>query len=74
VLLVDGTGSNPEHNFSWNWEPALTNLDHPWCAVALPDNGMDDVQVAAEYVVHAIRKMYAEAGRRSRSSATVRAA
>jgi pimeloyl-ACP methyl ester carboxylesterase len=64
VLLVHGTGSNPEHNFSWNWGPALTDLGHPWCAAALPDNGMDDVQVAAEYVVHAIRKMHAQAGRK----------
>jgi pimeloyl-ACP methyl ester carboxylesterase len=64
VLLVPGTGSNPEHNFSWNWEPALTNLGISWCAVALPDNGMDDIQVAGEYVVNAIRTMYQQAGRR----------
>jgi pimeloyl-ACP methyl ester carboxylesterase len=64
VLLVPGTGSNPQHNFSWNWEPALTNLGISWCAVALPDNGLDDIQVAGEYVVNAIRTMYQRAGRR----------
>ncbi len=64
VLLVPGTGSNPPHNFGWNWEPALTKLGTAWCAVALPDNGLDDIQVAGEYVVNAIRTLHARAGRR----------
>jgi hypothetical protein len=64
VLLVPGTGSNPEHNFSWNWEPALANLGISWCAVTLPGNALGDVQVAAEYVVNGIRTMYQHAGRR----------
>ena len=64
VLLVPGTGSNPQHNFSWNWEPALTNLGISWCAVTLPGNALGDVQVAGEYVVNGIRTMYGRAGRR----------
>jgi len=64
VLLVHGTGSNPEHNFGWNWEPALDALGTSWCAVALPGNGLLDVQDAGEYVVNAIRTMYQQAGRR----------
>ena len=64
VLLVPGTGSNPPHNFGWNWEPALNKLGIPWCAVTLPDNALDDIQVAGEYVVNGIRTMYAAAGRR----------
>jgi triacylglycerol esterase/lipase EstA (alpha/beta hydrolase family) len=64
VLLVPGTGSNPPHNFGWNWEPALDALGIPWCAVTLPGNGLGDIQTAAEYVVNAIRTMYATAGRR----------
>ena len=64
VLLVHGTGSNPSHNFAWNWEPALDKLGISWCAVALPGNGLLDVQDAGEYVVNAIRTMYAAAGRR----------
>jgi pimeloyl-ACP methyl ester carboxylesterase len=64
VLLVHGTGSNPPHNFGWNWEPALNQLGIPWCAVALPGNGLLDIQVAGEYVVHAVRSMYAAAGQR----------
>ena len=64
VLLVPGTGSNPQHNFSWNWEPALTDLGISWCAVTLPDNALGDVQVAGEYVVNGIRTMHAQAGRK----------
>lgn len=64
VLLVHGTGSNPPHNFGWNWEPALDDLGIPWCTVALPGNGLLDVQDAAEYVVNAIRTMNATAGRK----------
>jgi pimeloyl-ACP methyl ester carboxylesterase len=64
VLLVHGTGSNPDDNFSWNYEPAFDDLGIPWCTVALPGNGMDDIQVAGEYVVNAIRTMYADAGRK----------
>jgi pimeloyl-ACP methyl ester carboxylesterase len=64
VLLVPGTGSNPQHNFSWNWEPALTSLGISWCAVTLPDNALGDVQVAGEYVVNGIRTLHQRAGRR----------
>jgi pimeloyl-ACP methyl ester carboxylesterase len=64
VLLVPGTTINPHANFSWNWEPALTKLGVPWCAVELPGNSMDDIQVAGEYVVNAIRTMHARAGRK----------
>ena len=64
VLLVPGTGSNPEHNFSWNWEPALDALGIRWCAVTLPDNALGDIQTAGEYVVNGIRTMYAQAGRK----------
>jgi triacylglycerol esterase/lipase EstA (alpha/beta hydrolase family) len=64
VLLVPGTGSNPHSNFSWNWEPALSKLGIPWCAVTLPDHALGDIQVAGEYVVNGIRTMYQRAGRR----------
>jgi pimeloyl-ACP methyl ester carboxylesterase len=64
VLLVPGTAYSPQTDFSWNWEPALSKLGIPWCVVALPGNGMGDAQVAGEYVVNAIRVMYAQAGHR----------
>ncbi|MGA8218867.1 MAG: hypothetical protein WB771_09890 [Solirubrobacterales bacterium] len=61
VLLVPGTAYSPKSDFSWNWEPALHKLGIPWCVVALPGNGMGDVQTAAEYVVNGIRTMYLDA-------------
>jgi pimeloyl-ACP methyl ester carboxylesterase len=64
VLLVHGTAENPRAEFSWTWEPALDKLGIPWCAVALPDDGMGDIQTAAEYVVNAIRTVHSRAGRR----------
>jgi triacylglycerol esterase/lipase EstA (alpha/beta hydrolase family) len=64
VLLVPGTGGDPAQNYGWSWEPALNALGIPWCDVTLPDHTQGDIQVAGEYVVNAIRTMYASAGRR----------
>jgi pimeloyl-ACP methyl ester carboxylesterase len=64
VLLIHGTGSDPENSFSWNWQPALDALGIPWCTVALVDGGMADIQTSGEHVVHAIRTMRERSGRR----------
>jgi triacylglycerol esterase/lipase EstA (alpha/beta hydrolase family) len=63
VLLVPGTGEDPDF-FNWNYEPALTKLGIPYCTITLPDHGTSDIQVAAEYVVSAIRRMHARTGGR----------
>ena len=63
VLLIPGTTLNPEVQFSWNWEPALSKLGWPRCTLALPNDGMGDIQVSGEYVVHAIRTIHAESDR-----------
>ena len=55
VLLVHGTSLDAQSNFSWNYVPALTALGWPVCTVDLPDFGQDDIQIAAEPVVWAIR-------------------
>jgi triacylglycerol esterase/lipase EstA (alpha/beta hydrolase family) len=59
VLLVPGTTTTPESNFSWNYERTFTMQHVPWCAVTLPDHAMGDIQIAGEYVVYAIRTMHA---------------
>jgi hypothetical protein len=64
VLLVPGTDLQPQPNFDWNYEPALTRANVPWCTVTLPRYALSDIQVAAEYVVYAVRQMHAQAGRR----------
>jgi hypothetical protein len=63
VLLVPGTGEDPDF-FNWNYEPALARLGIPFCTVTLPEHGTADIQVAAEYVVSAIRRMHARTGHR----------
>jgi hypothetical protein len=64
VLLVPGTALTPQANFSWNYERALTALQVPWCAIALPKSGMDDIQIAGEYVVFALRTMHTASHRK----------
>src|SRR3954451_17115780 len=65
VLLIPGTNLEPKANFDWNYEPALHAAHIPWCAVTLPRYAMGDIQVSAEYVVAALRRMNADAGRRA---------
>lgn len=64
VLLVPGTTLTPEVNFSWNYEKVFTATHRPWCAVTLPNHAMSDIQTAGEYVVYALRTMYAAAHRK----------
>lgn len=66
VLLVPGTTLTPEVNFDWNYLPALAAEGIPACTVALPDAAMGDIQIAAEYVTHAIRTLHAASGQRIR--------
>ena len=62
VLLIPGTTVNPDVNFDWNYEPAFTDAGIAWCAVTLPNHGMSDIQIGAEYIVSALRTMSAAAG------------
>ena len=62
VLLVPGTNVTPQE-FSWNYMHSFRVQHRPFCAVELPVQATDDVQVAGEYVVHALRTM-ARAGHR----------
>jgi hypothetical protein len=55
VLLIPGTVVDPDQAYSWNWEPALTRQGIPYCTVTLPNHTDNDIQVAAEYVVYAVR-------------------
>ena len=54
VLLIPGTTVDPDA-YSWNYERALTAEGIPWCTVTLPNHTDNDIQVAAEYVVNAVR-------------------
>lgn len=63
VLLIHGTGATSDANWASSWVPALDHLRRPHCEVQLPSFGNTDVQVSAEYVVHALRTMNRLAGR-----------
>ncbi|RZT83271.1 hypothetical protein EV383_0070 [Pseudonocardia sediminis] len=63
VLLVPGSTLTPDVNYDWNYGPALAARGQAYCWVELPGNALDDIQVAGEYVTHAIRTMHDEAGR-----------
>lgn len=62
VLLVHGTATNDERSWSWNYAKVLPAKGFDVCTVTLPDRALGDIQVAAEYVVHAVRAMHARSG------------
>lgn len=64
VILLHGTTSNSQANWSWTWEPALAQEGRPYCTVDLPMNGMQDIQVSAENVTHAIRTVHEKSGKK----------
>jgi hypothetical protein len=63
VLLNPATGVTVEQNYSWNYARAFAAQRRPWCTVDVPDHTLGDIQVAGEYIVHAIRTMRAMATR-----------
>jgi len=64
VLLSPGTGTTAVESFGWNWEPALDQLGIPWCAMDLPEQALGPIDVAAQYIVHAIRTVSERSGRK----------
>ncbi len=64
VLLVHGTFTAGYEQYEWNYLPLLTERGFDVCVVTYPDRGLGDQQVAAEYVVHALRTMHARSGRK----------
>ena len=64
VLLSPGTATTSTESFGWNWEPALDQMDIPWCAMDLPDQALGPIDVAAQYIVHAVRTVSARSGRK----------
>ena len=63
VLLVHGTATNSRDSWSENYVRVLPPLHFSVCTVDLPDRSLGDIQIATEYVVHAIRTMAAASGR-----------
>jgi triacylglycerol esterase/lipase EstA (alpha/beta hydrolase family) len=64
ILLVPGTTMDPQVGFSWNYARAFDALGWRWCAVTMPFDATGDVQVAGEYVVHAVRTLSRASGQK----------
>ncbi len=64
VLLVHGTFTAGFEQYDWSWLPLLAARGYDVCTVTYPDRGFGDMQVSAEYVVHALRRIHADSGRR----------
>ncbi|WP_348655377.1 hypothetical protein, partial [uncultured Spongiibacter sp.] len=62
VLLVHGTFTHGEEQWTWNYEPLLLGEGYDVCIVTYPNRGLSDAQIAAEYVVNAIDQI-ADSGR-----------
>ncbi|MCI5062285.1 MAG: lipase family protein [Algiphilus sp.] len=64
VLLVHGTTTNGTEQFTVFYTPQLVERGFDVCIVTYPDRGLGDQQISAEYIVHALRTIYAETGRK----------
>ena len=64
AVLITPAFSTDEESFGWNYLRELPQLGIPVCSLSLPDGGFGDLQIAAEYVVHAVRHMRAQSGRK----------
>lgn len=64
VLLVHGTFTAGFEQYDWTYLPLLADQGFDVCIVTYPDRGLGDQQVSAEYVVNALRRMHARAGRK----------
>lgn len=64
AVLLTPAFSTDEESFGWNYLPQLAALEIPHCSLTIPDSGFGDLQNAAEYVVHAVRKMSAASRRK----------
>ncbi|MES1924190.1 lipase [Salinisphaera sp. T31B1] len=64
VLLVHGTTVTGTEEFSIFYAPQLARRGFDVCVVTYPDRGLGDQQISAEYIVHALRTIHAQTGRR----------
>lgn len=64
VLLVHGTFTYGWEQYDWSYGPVLESMGFDVCTVTYPDRGLGDLQISAEYVVNALRRIHAESGRK----------
>lgn len=59
TLFVPPTVFDPSEAYGWNYELALRARHWPYCTVTMPDHTDGDIQISAEYIVYAVRHLYA---------------
>lgn len=64
VLLVHGTFTTGFEQYEWTYIPLLVERGFDVCTITYPDRGFGDMQISAEYVVYALRRIRAESGRK----------
>ena len=63
VLLTPAFATD-QQSFGWNYLQSLPAIGIPVCSLSFPDEGYGDLQISAQYVVHAVRTMAAASGRK----------
>jgi hypothetical protein len=63
ILVLPPTLFDPGEAYAWNYLPAFAAKGWPYCELTVPDHSDGDIQVAAEYVVNAVRFLYGSTGR-----------
>ncbi len=61
ILFLPGSTEEVHELYSWNWMRIMNKKQWPYCTLQLPEKGLGDLQIAAEYIVYAVRKMYKKA-------------
>jgi hypothetical protein len=61
---VQGTGATAKDNWSWTYQPALSQAGIPWCTLDVPEQATQDIQISGELLVGAIRTLHRRAGRK----------
>lgn len=64
ILLVPGTGTTGVQSFDSNWIPLSQSLGYTPCYVSPPPSMLGDVQINAEYVAYAIKRLNKSSGKK----------
>ena len=64
VLFVHGTAGRPEDHWALGYQKILPDQGFDVCTVRLPHFALEDIQVATEYVVHAVRVIAQASGKK----------
>jgi triacylglycerol lipase len=64
VLFVHGTAGRAEDHWALGYSKVLPDLGFDVCTVRLPELALGDIQIASEYVVHAVRAIAERSGKK----------